>query len=586
VALLDRAPDVPKNLRTTLAVAAKTALLEAPEEAAAQLSALPPDEARQLLLEATTPMQAASNAHYAAVEAQEADESAAGVLEPAPHEALATAYDLLIAQAQGTGDEHAASVLGVELVRVMLALDHMELRAAASHRLADHAPIEDADLIGKVLAATARRTVGKWPLWLDPLSAATIGTDDSLSEQAGSLAATLWTKLTGDEAPSDSDAELAISALARCATDASSHTELQAAVHEALDAPLMTSAVIASQEATLQHACQMASAGLLDRSALADMVLGGVAQTLEEATLAVQSYSATPTSIRVAEQPVVVAAVLARVREEAPYATAPTIQRVLKAAPVAATWLSAAELGNVQVASAAALRTRDPDASCPVTLDALHDLAATAGAEETVDDTLALWLEHFSETPEDAWHLVEPLVDNELPPKTSAALSSFAQQVDGSGRFVLIEQALQRTIAKPVHRSFFAAARLSEVPAPKAAERLGQLFDVAGDDTGWRGVLDVWQQLSPTGEAAQRRLVDEVYLPLIRSGDVGLDLAISFFGLVANVKGVRKRVTEALKLAAKTDGQKRSVDERLLSAKWKRRSLFGFGPAVDADEQP
>ena len=33
-----------------------------------------------------------------------------------------------------------------------------------------------------------------------------------------------------------------------------------------------------------------------------------------------------------------------------------------------------------------------------------------------------------------------------------------------------------------------------------------------------------------------------------------------------------------------TEEQQRRVDQRLLEAKWKRRSLFGFGPPVDQEE--
>ena len=146
----------------------------------------------------------------------------------------------------------------------------------------------------------------------------------------------------------------------------------------------------------------------------------------------------------------------------------------------------------------------------------------------------------------------------------------------------MVEPALQRTVSQPVDRSFFEAARLSEAPASRVAERLGQLFSRADDEAGWRAVLNVWQQLGPTSAAVQRRLIDEVYLPLIAKGDAGLDLALSYFALISGVDGVRKVVTDALQDAAQTDEQKERVDERLFDAGWRRRRLFR-GP-VDVDE--
>ncbi len=239
---------------------------------------------------------------------------------------------------------------------------------------------------------------------------------------------------------------------------------------------------------------------------------------------------------------------------------------------------------NVQLVVAGALREHDQATPSPLTIEELHTLVPFVETEPTVDETLALALDHFTETPEDAWRLVEPLADRELPPLIRAALSEFAHGLGSAERFALVEPALQRAVSQPVDRSFFEAARLSEVPAHKVAERLGQLFTDAHDEIGWRSVLSIWQELGPTTDAPQRRLVEEVYAPLIGKGDVGVDLALSYFKLVANIEGVRKNVTDALQEAAQTDDQKIRIDERLLDAGWRRRPLFGLLPPVDVEE--
>ncbi|HEV2057865.1 MAG TPA: P-loop NTPase fold protein, partial [Solirubrobacteraceae bacterium] len=593
VALLDGAADIPDDYRAELADAAKTALLEDPAEAATRLLALPLHAAQRLLGEATKPLKQASDAHYAGLRAHAEGDAAPAVspsdltiLETPPHEALAAVYDTVVANERDLDDQNGvqnARALSVELLRLMLALNHVEHRHVVVDRLDHLAPIDDPDLIGKVLTATARRRVEGWARWLDPLDSAALGYDASLAEQVDSLAATLWKKLVDDEPPADDDAEVAINALARCASEVAADAKLQSAVRETLEAPFMTQALVDSQDPALRHARRFADAQLLDRAALADIVLSAAAEMLAEATVVTATYQRTATTILAAEQPAVVAALLARVRQEAPHGTDAVVQRVMESA-ANATWLSDAERANVQLTAAAALRARDSDFSSPVSLDELRPLAAELGDEDTVDETFALWLGQFAETPADAWGLVEPLVDAELPPETRAALSSFSQQLDSGSRLLLIEPALQRSIERPVHRSFFETAHLSEAPAHKVAERLRQLFSQTDDQAGSRAVLDLWQQLSPTGDVTQRRLVEDIYLPLISNGDAGLDLALSFFGLVANIKGIRKPVTAAFEAAARTDDQKRRVDERLLSANWKRKSLFGFGPAVDRDK--
>jgi hypothetical protein len=184
--------------------------------------------------------------------------------------------------------------------------------------------------------------------------------------------------------------------------------------------------------------------------------------------------------------------------------------------------------------------------------------------------------------PHDAWRLLEPLVDSELPLKVHNALSEFARRLAGAERFALIEQALRRIITHPVDRSFFEAARLSQVPADAVVELLVQLFPEAHDDAGWRGILNVWQQLSPTTGAAQQRLVDDIYIPTVGKGDAGLDLALQYFGQVAGVRGIRRRVIAAFEAAAHTDDQRHSIGEQLLQANWRRKSLF-LG-SVDQEE--
>lgn len=318
VALLDQAPGVSDEDRLALASSASTALLASPDEAAGRLLVLPSDAARELLGEAMAPLKQASDEHYAAVEAQDDDAAAdPAIFELPPHEAFARAYDS-VGQASGNEEDPdgltAARDLSTELIRLMLVMNQKECRDMVADRLGQLAPIDDSDLIARCLRAATRRVLSDWPSWLDTLDAETLGDDSSLEGLVDTLAVKLWTSLTGDSPPSDDDAELAVSALARCSR--ATGPGLLAAVGETLQGPFTTDVIVASQNAALQHARRLVDAELIDRTALADIELGAAVQTLEEASLMTTTYAArTVASITAADQPAVVAAVLARVGE-------------------------------------------------------------------------------------------------------------------------------------------------------------------------------------------------------------------------------------------------------------------------------
>jgi hypothetical protein len=179
------------------------------------------------------------------------------------------------------------------------------------------------------------------------------------------------------------------------------------------------------------------------------------------------------------------------------------------------------------------------------------------------------------------WAVIEAQVGSALPPNTARALGNFTWRLAEAERLRLIDKALARAAEAPVHHSLYDAAHVSELPAQQFADRLMALFEAADDVAARRRVMELWRHLDPTSQSVRRRLVEAVYLPLASSGDEGLDLALSFFGLVAPVKGVRSAVRDALRNAAHSDEQKRRVDGRLLEAGWTRKSLFGLLPPRD-----
>lgn len=573
VALLDHPPNLRAELTPYLAKATAAALLGAPAAATERLLAMEPDTVQGLLVDARDDLKRKSDAHYAAVKARESDPNAdiSAVLDPAPHEALSTAYDE-VASADEENPGHAVA-LRTALLRLMLALNQMEYRNAVVHRLSQVAPISDPAFVGEVLRSAHRRAVTDMPPWLTPLDASVIGQDKALQEQVDALAVAVWKAATGDDPPAEGAVEAAAEALERCKENGATEDALRDAITTELSPAFTTDAVVASQARPLDVARQLAEHSLVSRAAVADVELRAVADTLEA------PLGGIPSQRRDVPQ-----AVLDRVRAAARHGTAPALERVLNTGS-ASPWLSELQQAHVQLTVACALRRFDVDTPAPLEAARLRDLVVNYGDDDLVDDTLAQWLDIFAVTPQEVWATVEPLVGAELPRQTSDALSRFSQRLDAAQHFALLEPALERSITAPVHHSFFAAARLSEAPSQRVAQCLVRLFPESEGPSGWEAILAIWQQVSPNAQTSQRLLVDNVYIPLIAEGEAGFDLAIRYFGLVANVKSVRTRVIDAFTAAAQTGDQKKRVDRRLLDAGWKKRSLFGFGPAVEQDDE-
>ena len=96
--------------------------------------------------------------------------------------------------------------------------------------------------------------------------------------------------------------------------------------------------------------------------------------------------------------------------------------------------------------AAAAIRRHRPDSESPLEPSELRELAEDVGDEEPVAGAIARWLEVFAERPQEVWQVLEPLVEEPLPPLIETALSGFSQQLDSADRFDLVAPALGRAV--------------------------------------------------------------------------------------------------------------------------------------------
>jgi hypothetical protein len=61
-------------------------------------------------------------------------------------------------------------------------------------------------------------------------------------------------------------------------------------------------------------------------------------------------------------------------------------------------------------------------------------------------------------------------------------------------------------------------------------------------------------------------------------------LALPYLGHVSGIRGIRPPVTAVFENAAQTEEQQPRLDEPPMEARWRRKSLFGFGSSVDQEK--
>lgn len=565
VLLLARTGDVrDAKDRKLVGRATATAILEAPGETADQLVRLSATDRETALTNALPDLKQRSAAHYKAVAAKkQGSGDVEGELETPPSAVL---HELLGALPTEARD------LRLSVVRLMLELDHMDYRSAVARELPNLAPIDDVPTTAALLRAAHRRRVDDLPRWLDSLDPATVASDQAAQEWLDSLVAEFWDKAHVDDPPPTAEAmSAALASIARLTSATTIHNDATGKVVSALTSPLTTTAAIEQRSEDRALAQRLVDAGAVSAEKFADADLAVATETLSSTTIpATAAAEADTAAIEIATTAM-------------PAASDGALDSFRDGLGDAARLMSWQRDALAIGAAAAAARYRPVEDLRP-TADQVRTLGEQVSVgEELAVHMLARWLRHLADDPLAVWPAFQPFAGSPLPKALVDELARFANDLTPAERLQLLAAPIERAILGEVDRSFLAAAHLSEAPAARVADLLITGFQGADDTATRERVLDLWQVLSPSGDATRRRLIEAIYLPLASSGDEGLDLALSYFGLVASAKGVRRAVRDALRAAARTKKQKSRVDAVLNRAGWTRKGLFGLGPTIDRD---
>jgi hypothetical protein len=242
-------------------------------------------------------------------------------------------------------------------------------------------------------------------------------------------------------------------------------------------------------------------------------------------------------------------------------------------------WVPAPEKAELLLSLAAQDPGQDPVGASPISPTDLAELRAAYGAN--VDPAVVIWLDSFEPSAEDIWTVLETLVEDELSAELVDAVRRRTKRLGSARSFEVVLPALRNALDAPPSDTFLSAVRFSDDSGMKPAEELIRLFNGADTPEQVATVMRLWRSLAPKKWPVRRRLIDEIYIPLLQRGPSGVEAALEFFDLVSMSRGaLRKQISDALLDAARTNKDRlRRVQTRLKKAGWSGRSFkeFWFG---------
>lgn len=568
--LISGAHAIPGDHTDVLGRASTLALLQRSDEAGAALLALDDGAAIRVLRAAEDQdLGQRIGAHYDQVEEPapppEEGQTQAAPSESPPHEALEAILDACLQADRGR--------LAAEVARVMLDQDRKELRDPVEARIDALSPIGEPDLVRAVLESVRPRATSRWPRWIGSLDSNAVIQLEGAPKLIDKLSGTLWqraVKADNPDAPAQTDAALgAVKTLVEAGL-APEWSSVSSEIETALAEPFTYDDLASTQAGTLSRADRFRDAGVLNDEDLAREALHSCIRTLQGGLHPSLPHGSVPAEVH------------RRVVSYLKYGSETTIGE-LQTAVTDCGWIPDHLRLELVLRCAAELRTRQPETPSPLSSEQIRELAEQHG--HAFDAAAAVWVEHFADSPAAVWLVLAPWAQAPLPAATEAALRGYSSGLSQAARVELLRPAIENALTVPVDASFLAAGRLREIEGQRIAPLLLDLGGQASNLDHWRTILRLWSELAPTGDQTRRRLVDEIYLPLVKRGGGALDLALEHFGLVSSPPaGRKKRIRDALRDGARGDQQRR-VDQRLQQAGWLRRSLFGLGPLQATDDE-
>jgi KAP family P-loop domain len=457
-----------------------------------------------------------------------------------------------------------------QLASAVLLLNRPPLSDAVGTRLSSLAPIEDNELRRLALMKAAPRSLPNRITWLLPLAAGDL--DSASTKQLSAVAAKTWTDVVDKGEDHGESLENLVGEIKRLAEAVSEidTDAVDAAIKESFDAESVDEASSERLEVAASLASQLVDAGVADR-----------AKTQTALAFAFSGALSVVPGGDPAGRPNLSRA-LARIGpqlKDADEAALASLFERAQAAPPDTVGLLRVE---TMIAVAAVQRQRGLAFDSDVTQEALLE-QIEADPQGAVAAAVA-WVNGGGLAARQLWTILAPYWPGEIPGMLRQAAMAAAQNLSEGEHQTLGSLAFDHVLVNGAPTpANWEAIDLRGLPNGWAITELVSRSKAEGfDESGWRAILEICKQLTTGVAEAQRRIGDELLVPLAASGDSGYRLAVDHLGLVGKGK-TGQAVIESFSELANTDERRQLLsrqlgeDEGLVKslAKSLRKTIFG-----------
>lgn len=206
-------------------------------------------------------------------------------------------------------------------------------------------------------------------------------------------------------------------------------------------------------------------------------------------------------------------------------------------------WLN--ELVRTNVALAASAAVHSP--SKPYVVAEMKQLLVDYETE--ADDSIALWLREWANSPDDVTPLVDEYLRNGRYGRVRDDAAVALARLDPTERVSAFKRHIDVSTPQGLNGEYIADLDLSSADSDAVAAVLLEKFATTTNLPGRKTIIDAWQFWNPSDQRIRNSLITQVLLPTARTKE-GLALVKSRAGLWVDPVGIKNRVRDELRDAA------------------------------------
>ncbi|HET6998185.1 MAG TPA: P-loop NTPase fold protein [Solirubrobacterales bacterium] len=466
-----------------------------------------------------------------------------------------------------------APAAAVQLTTSVMTINRRPLSDAVGSRLSSLAPIEDEELRRLALVKAASRPLVDRTAWLLPLAASDLNA--ASSQKLDAVAAATWSDVVDKGEDHGEAFENLLHELSRLAAPISQiNTDpLDTAIKESFNAEAVDDPSSDHLEITARLIGLFVDTGLANRA----MAQTGLASAFSGALSVVPGGD--PSGRPNLSQ------AFAKIRPQLGDVDATALESLFERAHAAPSDTVGLLRAETMIVVATVQRQRG--------LEIDSDTVQQALLEQIGIDRLAAveaataWIGGGGLTANQLWAVLEPYWFEEIPGKLRQASMAAAQSLSEGEHQALSQFAFDHVLSNGVpNPANWEAIDLRGLSSGWVISELASRSRADGfDESGWRVILEICKQLTTGVAEAQRRIGEELLLPLAARDDSGYRLAVDHLGLVGKGK-TGQAIIESFSELANTDDRKQLLsrqlgdDESFVKSLTKglRKAIFGSSP--------